>query len=79
MDASDVAPAWALMEQGQISDDPKIRETQERLGSCMYAMSHPETGRLVPACVQHSSLDAAENAGLRRMLPLRPVTPADRA
>ncbi len=78
MDAADVAPAWAMMEQGQASDDPKIRETQERLGSCMYAMSHPDTGRLVPACVQHSSLDAAENAGLRRMLPLRPVTPSAR-
>ncbi|MET3143903.1 UNVERIFIED_ORG: hypothetical protein ABIB13_003640 [Arthrobacter sp. UYEF2] len=75
MDAADVAPAWALMERGVTSDDPKIRETQERLGSCMYAMSHPETGRLVPACVQHSTLDAAENAGLRKMLPLRPVTP----
>ncbi len=75
MDAADVAPAWALMEQGQVSGDPRIRETQERLGACMYAMSHPETGRLVPACVQHSSLDAAENAGLRKMLPLRPVTP----
>ena len=78
MDAADVAPAWAMMEQGQASDDPKIRETQERLGSCMYAMSHPETGRLVPACVQHSTLDAAENAGLRRMLPLRPVAPSAR-
>ena len=76
MDAADVGPAWALMERGVTSDDPKIRETQERLGSCMYAMSHPETGRLVPACVQHSTLDAAENAGLRKMLPLRPVTPA---
>ncbi|MCB5292547.1 hypothetical protein [Arthrobacter sp. SO3] len=74
MDAADVTPAWALMEQGVVSDDPKIRETQERLGACMYAMSHPETGKLVPACVQHSTLDAAENAGLRRMLPLRPVT-----
>ncbi|MEW1808326.1 hypothetical protein [Pseudarthrobacter sp. NPDC080039] len=76
MDAADVAPAWALMERGVTSDDPEIRETQERLGSCMYAMSHPETGQLVPACVQHSTLDAAENAGLRKMLPLRPVMPA---
>lgn len=76
MDASDVAPAWALMEQDVDSNDPKIRATQERLGSCMYAMSHPETGRLVPACVQHSTLDEAENAGLRKMLPLRPVTSA---
>ncbi|MET4147528.1 hypothetical protein [Arthrobacter sp. UYCo732] len=74
MDAADVTPAWALMEQGVVSDDPKIRETQERLGACMYAMSHPETGKLIPACVQHSTRDAAENAGLRKMLPLRPVT-----
>ncbi|MEC5182191.1 hypothetical protein [Arthrobacter sp. CG_A4] len=78
MDAADVGPAWALMERGETSDDPKIRESQERLGACMYAMSHPETGRLVPACVQHSTLDAAENAGLRNMLPLRPVRPAGR-
>ncbi len=73
MDAADVAPAWALMEQGRTSEDPAITATQERLGACMYAMSHPETGRLVPACVQHSSLDAAENAGLRKLLPIRPV------
>jgi len=78
MDAADVGPAWALMERGETSDDPKIRESQERLGACMYAMSHPETGKLIPACVQHSSLDAAENAGLRKMLPVRPVTPAGR-
>ncbi len=79
MDAADVAPAWALMEQGVASDDPKIKETQERLGACMYTMSHPETGKLVPACVQHSVLDAGENIGLRKMLPIRPITqaPAD--
>ncbi len=70
MDAAQVAPAWALMEQGLSSDDPLIKETQERLGSCMYAMSHPEDGRLVPACVQHSVLDPDENEGLRRLLPL---------
>ncbi|MBG0739382.1 radical SAM domain-containing protein [Paeniglutamicibacter antarcticus] len=74
MDAADVAPAWALMEQGVASEDPKIRETQERLGACMYTMSHPETGALVPACVQHSVLDAGENAGLRKMLPIRALT-----
>ncbi|WP_267545449.1 hypothetical protein [Arthrobacter sp. H14-L1] len=74
MDAVDVAPAWALMEQGVASEDPKIRETQERLGACMYTMSHPETGQLVPACVQHSVLDAGENLGLRKMLPIRPLT-----
>ncbi|MDI3240840.1 hypothetical protein QK292_06275 [Arthrobacter sp. AL08] len=76
MDAADVAPAWAMIERGEASEDPKTRETQERLGSCMYSMSHPDTGRLVPACVQHPTLDAAENAGSRKMLPLRPVSPA---
>ncbi|MFP7834748.1 hypothetical protein [Marisediminicola sp. LYQ134] len=70
MDADVVAPAWKLMEEGVTSDDPKIRETQERLGSCMYAMSHPEDGRLVPACTQHSVLDPIENIGLRKLLPL---------
>lgn len=70
MDAAQVAPAWELMERGARSDDPLLRETQERLGACMYAMSHPGTGRLVPACVQHSVLDPAENIELRRMLPL---------
>ena len=74
MDAADVAPAWALMERGVASDDPKIKETQERLGACMYTMSHPETGKLVPACVQHSVLDPGENVGLRKMLPIRPLT-----
>ncbi|WP_220094042.1 hypothetical protein [Arthrobacter sp. AQ5-05] len=72
MDAADVAPAWDLMEKGVVSEDPKTREVQERLGACMYTMSHPETGKLVPACVQHSVLDPAENAGLRKLLPLSP-------
>lgn len=72
MDAADVAPAWELMGQGVVSEDPKTREVQERLGACMYTMSHPETGQLVPACVQHSVLDPAENAGLRKLLPLSP-------
>lgn len=72
MDAADVAPAWELMGRGVVSADPKTREVQERLGACMYTMSHPETGRLVPACVQHSVLDPAENAGLRKLLPLSP-------
>lgn len=76
MDAADGAPAWAMMERGESGEDPKMQETHERLGSCMYALGHPDTGRLVPACVQHSTLDAAENAGLRKMLPLHPVSPA---
>ena len=42
MDAEQVDPAWKLMEQGIVADDPLLKETQERLGSCMYAMAHPE-------------------------------------
>lgn len=70
MDAADVTPAWELMQQGRTSEDPRIRETQERLSACHYAMAHPETGQLVPACVQHSVLDPIENAQLRRQLPI---------
>ncbi|MGH3169017.1 MAG: hypothetical protein ACRDN0_24445, partial [Trebonia sp.] len=54
MDAADVAPAWELMQKGETATDPRLRETQERLAACHYAMAHPETGTLVPACVQHS-------------------------
>lgn len=70
MHAEDVTPAWELMERGETSDDPVIRETQERLSACSYAMAHPESGRLVPACVQHSVLDPAENRTLGVLLPL---------
>lgn len=70
IDAADVAPAWDAMQRGQTSDDPRIRAAQERLAACAYTMAHPETGQLVPACVQHSVLDPAENAALRRLLPL---------
>jgi len=70
MDAAVVAPAWELMERGIVADDPKLKETQERLAACTYAMSHPETGRLVPACVQHSVLDPGENIDLKRLLPI---------
>jgi hypothetical protein len=70
MDAADVAPAWALTKAGQLSDEPRLRATQERLAACHYAMAHPETGDLVPACVQHGVLDPAENIELRRLLPL---------
>ena len=70
MDAADVAPAWELMQQGISSDEPRLRETQERLAACHYAMGHPEDGTLVPACVQHGVLDPAENARLRTLLPL---------
>lgn len=70
MDAADVAPAWALLEQGVTSPDPAVRATQERLQACVYVMAHPEQDRVVPACVQHSVLDPAENSGLRKLLPL---------
>ncbi|MGI9004220.1 MAG: hypothetical protein ACR2GH_21655, partial [Pseudonocardia sp.] len=79
MDAADVEPAWAMMQRGETADDPRLRETQERLAACHYAMGHPDTGTLVPACVQHSVLDPTENAALRRLLPIvevrRTVTP----
>ena len=61
-----------MMRKGIVADDPKLKETQERLGACMYAMAHPETGELVPACAQHSVLDPIENIGLRTLLPLEP-------
>jgi hypothetical protein len=77
MDAADVQPAWELTCRGETSDDPRIRATQERLAACAYTMAHPETGALVPACVQHAVLDPHENAALRRLLPLAPA--ADRA
>jgi hypothetical protein len=70
MDAADVAPAWRLMQEEQVADDPAVRATQERLTACTYAMAHPETGELVPACVQHSVLDPGENEQLRQLLPL---------
>ena len=73
MDAEDVAPAWRLMQADQVASDPAVRATQERLSACTYAMAHPETGELVPACVQHSVLDPGENEQLRRLLPLTVV------
>ncbi len=73
MDAAQVKPAWDLMEQGVVADDPAIRATQERLQACVYAMAHPEQGRTVPACVQHGVLDPTENIALRRLLPITPT------
>jgi hypothetical protein len=78
MDAADVRPAWELMQRGQVSDNPQIRATQERLAACHYAMAHPEDGTLVPACVQHCLLDPQENRDLRTLLPL-PEVPRRRA
>ena len=78
MDAADVAPAWAALQRGEELTDPRLAETQQRLRACFYTMAHPDTGELVPACVQHSVLDPSENATLRRLLPLaeRPRTQA---
>lgn len=73
MDADAVQPAWQGLREGVLSEDPAVRETQDRLRSCMYAMAHPDTGELVPACVQHSVLDPGENEQLRRLLPLTVV------
>jgi len=70
MHAADVKPAWALLQRGEMSDDPRILETQERLLACSYAMAHPETGELVPACVQHGVLDPQENSSLAALLPI---------
>lgn len=74
MDAADVAPAWKLMQQGVVAEDAGIRATQDRLTACTYTMAHPETGELIPACVQHSVLDPGENEQLRRLLPLTVVS-----
>jgi len=73
MDARHVRPAWELLQRGETSSDPKIRETQERLQSCSYAMAHPESDTLVPACAQHSVLDPLENLRLQELLPAHPA------
>ena len=70
IDAAMVAPAWELLQRGDRSDDPTILAAQERLQACVYTMGHPETGELVPACVQHSVLDTHENRALTTLLPL---------
>jgi hypothetical protein len=70
MDADQVAPAWELLKRGETSDDPEMLATQQRLLACSYAMAHPETGELVPACVQHGVLDPGENVALRHQLPI---------
>lgn len=69
MDAEQVKPAWDLLEQGRTSADPAVRASQERLRACSYLMAHPQTGALVPACVQHAVLDPAENCALVELLP----------
>ena len=71
MDARDVRPAWELLQRGELSEDPDVRATQERLQACSYAMAHPDSGTLVPACAQHAVLDPLENQRLQELLPLR--------
>jgi hypothetical protein len=70
IDAELVQPAWEMLQQGHQAQDPEIAAAQQRLQACNYSMAHPETGELIPACVQHSVLDAGENARLRTQLPL---------
>ena len=70
MDAEVVAPAWQMLQRGETATDPQLLETQQRLRACVYSMAHPETGEIVPACVQHSLLDADENRALAVVLPL---------
>jgi hypothetical protein len=70
MDADVVGPAWEAMQRGETPTDPAIVAAQERLQACSYAMAHPDDGRLVPACVQHSVLDPQENAHLAQRLPI---------
>ncbi|MBI4884650.1 MAG: radical SAM domain-containing protein [Actinobacteria bacterium] len=70
MDATVVAPAWELLRRGEVATDATVLVAQERLQACTYAMAHPESGEIVPACVQHSLLDAHENRQLVELLPL---------
>jgi hypothetical protein len=70
MDAAAVRPAWELLQRGEISPDPEVRATQERLQACSYAMAHPESDMLVPACAQHGVLDPEENRELAVLLPM---------
>ena len=76
MDARDVKPAWELLQRGESSDDADVRATQERLRACSYAMAHPDSGTLVPACAQHAVLDPLENARLAELLPVSSVRPS---
>ena len=75
MDQVTVRAAWAATEAGEVADDPEVAAAQERLAACSYAMAHPDDDRLVPACVQHSVLDPAENRQLRHQLPMHCAAP----
>jgi hypothetical protein len=75
MDAAEVRPAWELLQRGELSADPAVRATQERLQACSYAMAHPESDMLVPACAQHGVLDPEENRVLATLLPMAAPAP----
>ena len=68
MDTEWVRPAWELLQRGEPAEDPRVREAQERLRACSYAMAHPDSDMLVPACAQHSVLDPLENEALAVLL-----------
>ena len=71
IDAAIVAPAWELLQRGEVAADPVVRAAQERLQACVYSMAHPETGEIVPACAQHAVLDTVEIEQLVELLPRR--------
>lgn len=71
MDAGEVAPAWDAIRRGEVAREPRVRAAQERLAACSYSMAHPETGELVPACVQHAVLDPRQNTRLAGELAAR--------
>lgn len=75
MDAEVVAAAQRATAAGETAAEPDVRAAQERLAACSYHMAHPETGELVPACVQHSLLDPEENRRLAVLLPLPGLRP----
>jgi len=70
IDAADSAAGWEHIQAGTRATKPRILEAQERLEACAYGMGHPETGQVVPACVQHGLLDPIENRELLELLPL---------
>lgn len=70
MDADVVAAAQRATAAGVPAEEPDVRAAQERLAACSYHMAHPDTGELVPACVQHSVLDPDENKRLAVLLPM---------
>ncbi|ABL81596.1 Radical SAM domain protein [Nocardioides sp. JS614] len=70
MDADVVAAAQQATAAGVTAEEPNVRAAQERLAACSYHMAHPDTGELVPACVQHSVLDPDENKRLAVLLSM---------